>query len=149
MSGTFEGVGSLQFTPDNKYALAFSGVVPSGGGSVTADTLMLQFKTEGEYLVASFSWGNTQTSGTADNIIRIDFNDQAIYGARFETGNESNHVNPKILPLIIPPFTNVKCYADTSADPHDWTWTMAAKVKGAIQQQNLEAITDANDWASE
>ena len=38
MTGTFEGVGSLQFTPDNKYAYGFSGPVAvphTGSASAT------------------------------------------------------------------------------------------------------------------
>ena len=138
MSGTFQGVGTLQFTPDNKAAYAYSGTVTSTGGASDPNTLMLEFDTTNEYLEAVFSWGNTQTSGTADNFVAIKFNDEDIYKIRFREGADSNHTNPKNLFLIIPPFTNVKCYADTSADSHIWTWTMGAKVKGTIQQFDLE-----------
>jgi len=31
----------------------------------------------------------------------------------------------------------------------NWCVTLTGSVHGAIEQENLEAITDANDWAAE
>ena len=52
--------------------------------------------------------------------------------------------------LIIPPFSEVKCTLQNFTDSSTLTFTglVTAKVGGAIQQENLEAITDNNKWAS-
>ena len=45
MTGVFEGVGSLQFTPDNKLAYLYSGTKSINNGLGT----LFEFKTGSEY----------------------------------------------------------------------------------------------------
>ena len=124
------GFNAAQFTNDNKSFYAYSGVVTCAGGASNFNTLtdMLQFTTNSEYLKIIVSWANTQTSGTADNFVAIKFNNVSVYQFRAKEGGESNHTNPKNLVLIVPPFTTALFEADTSADPHEWTFTVTGKV---------------------
>lgn len=147
MTGTFEGVGSLQFTPDNKYAQIFSGVKTVNNSTAT----MYEFTTESEYLVShvSFSDGEGYSSGQYleskilfDDVIVIQ-----IYNVPNTAYNDHNDLVP--LPIMIPPFTKVTCTMKSNIDSdHDLTAYFIGKVGGAIQQENLEAISDNNKWAS-
>ena len=49
MTGTFEGVGTLQFTPDNKHAYIYSGSLLNGSGAGAADQTILLFRNNSEY----------------------------------------------------------------------------------------------------
>jgi len=141
MTGTFEGVGSLQFTPDNKYAYIYSGekAMLSGTGQD-----VINFKTESYYLVGKFCW-NTNSSTTPDELLRIKFNDFTIVRSRYANAIDASNDQP--LPLIIPPFTTVNVDFEIQANS-EATFFFVAKVKGAMEQQNLESITDNNKWAS-
>ena len=123
---------ALQFTDDNKRCYAYSGVITcagSGSQPTIADTTkMFEFTTNSEYLEIIVAWGNEQTSGTADNFVCIALNEVVIFASRYETGAESNHTNPKALNLLLPPFSTCYFGANTSADPHDWTFTLTGKV---------------------
>jgi hypothetical protein len=144
MTGTFEGVGSLQFSPDNKYAYAYSGTITLTGTGA-ADDLCLDFDTNSEYIVGGFQWSNTETNATRDSYIEIHFNDQKVYGGRWENPNSIEKSTP--IYFVIPPFTNVKCYQGNDGTTQGY-FTMTGKVHGAIEQENLEAITNNNKWAS-
>lgn len=152
MSGTFEGVGSLQFSPDNKRAYAFSTAVAA---TTTVGTI-LEFTTESEYIEAIFQYsgymgpdGSSSSNGTR-GICSIYYNDIRVYQIMTDTdsGNMVQTINPV---LVIPPFTKVtiKTTAATTTVDYVAQVCVTGKIKGAIQQQNLEAITDANDWAAE
>jgi len=144
MSGTFEGIGSLQFTPDNKHAYAFSGDIKAASTS-DADTLMLQFNTESEYLDAILNF--CEEAIAADNIFfKVFLNDIVVINVKYDT---SPNYDNTIYPILIPPFTNVKIKWGCSTNDEIGTAWLTSKVGGAIEQQNLEAITDASDWASE
>lgn len=144
MTGTFEGVGSLQFTPDNKFCYAFSGMI----GVPNAETTMIEFQTEGEYLDIQVHLGSASTSGD-DYIWKMYLNDILIMSHyilntypidRPDTGNT----------FLIPPFTKVTLTMEnnTDATANNWFNSINGKVHGAIEQQNLESITDDNKWAS-
>jgi len=133
---------SILFTPDNKRCYAYSGIVTcAGSGSqptIADTTTMLEFTTNSEYLAVIVSWANEQTSGTADNFICVAINDVVIYGQRTSTGSESNWSNPKNLHLILPPFS--KCYfgANTSADAHDWCFTVTGNAYGMVETDGYQ-----------
>lgn len=142
MTGTFEGVGSLQFSPDNKRAYAFSGLV----GVTNAKATVLEFDTNSEYLAGKYYFINASGSGD-DFRYEIEFNDIVIVGAYRDSGNAEPQFRGKI---IVPPFTNVKFTADniSSATERNHTIIFVSKVSGAIEQENLEAITNNNKWAT-
>jgi len=144
MTGVFEGVGTLQFTPDNKHAYGFSGSI---GVNATEETL-LEFKTNSEYLDAIILFSYVQAV-TENFFYKIYFNDILVQG--YITTDSAIYTSPdNLIPIIIPPFTNVKLRAINSTDNNirQQLVSIKAKVKGAIEQENLEAITNNNKWAS-
>ena len=143
MTGTFEGVGSLQFTPDNKFCYAYS------GGITIADTdthTALSFRTDSEYIVANFIFWRRSWEAN-DVAFYVEFNGEQVL-SWIGGANPPSGSNKK--PLIIPPFTEVVVYIDKQE--HSSTSIVGAnltgKVFGAIEQENLESITDNNKWAS-
>ena len=144
MTGTFEGVGTLQFTPDNKLAYGFSGLFEFDNSGFKAG---LDFTTESEYLIGRVYWGYPEDS--SDNIqSQIYLNDVKVY-AQFHsyTGHDYQSA-PMFLDIVIPPFTNCKVGAiNGDGNQRDCLVTFNAKVYGAIQQENLEAISNNNKWA--
>jgi hypothetical protein len=147
MSGTFEGVGSLQFTPDNKFAQIASGIKDTSGQN-NIDTL-LEFETNSEYLDSIIYITNGSGSGD-DMRYYVRFNGVAMYQIYAGTSDVLNQFGQPWR-MIIPPFTTVLItmtnVSSGSARAH--TALVYGKVGGAIEQQNLEAITDASNWASE
>ena len=110
------------------HVYAYSGVVASTGSQSAATDTTLAFTTGAEYITCVMAWGNNQTSGTADNFIQINMDDQAIYQVRFKEGADSNESNPKNLYLLIPPFTKFEALVGTSGDPSNWTVTLRGRV---------------------
>jgi len=145
MTGVFEGVGSLQFTPDNKYAYAYSGQNDLVDNN---ETTMLEFKTDSEYIEGTVQFNMVQD--TADDMFyRIRINDVVVMGyltIGAQQGTDANNV----IPIIIPPFSNVKLSGQnvSTTGTRSNICSMVGKVGGAIEQQNLESITDDNKWAS-
>ena len=141
MTGTFEGVGSLQFTPDNKFAYAMTGAVSVGGALQT----VLDFTTESYYLVAKYL-PIYFTNNSEDFLFEVYFNDVLILGNVVDDqDNQIFNWNP----LIIPPFTNVKVkITSLNTTSRNVGCLITAEVYGAIEQENLEAITNNNKWAS-
>jgi len=147
MTGTFEGTGSLQFTPDNKFAYAYSGIVSVTGGS-SANTELLGFKTESEYLVSTIQ-AYSDNRGSAQMYFEIKFNDVIVIETEFDAEGSVNAIIDGTARLIIPPFTNVTILGGfESGATYNYTVTLSAKVKGAIEQENLESISDNNKWAA-
>ena len=146
MTGTFEGVGSLQFSPDNKLAYAFSGQF----GVDDNETTLLEFQTDSEYLIAKVQF-NSMNELAQECGYRIYFNNVII--SNFLAGNNAPDYSAKpynTTTLIIPPFTSFKATAqnlDDSVTLTNQTFTLAAHVGGAIEQENLESISDNNKWA--
>jgi hypothetical protein len=144
MTGTFEGVGTLQFSPDNKYAYAYSGGVNVGAG--TTDTL-LEFKNTSEYIIASFQFTVHAKNASDNSTFILSLNDVVLFYSEKEDTESAGMDSP--LELIIPPFSTIKITgAMTGAAGIDHGVIMTGKVNGAIEQENLEAITDNNNWAS-
>jgi len=148
MTGTFEGVGSLQFTPDNKRAYAFSGEVLVNNTTVT----MLEFETSSEYLISLLSYGIDQNAslGTSKLIgFTISFNDTKIFQQVSQTSATLQFIDfdPNYT-FVIPPFTKVKIETETTNTSDVPTYAMiSAEVYGAVEQINLESISNDNKWA--
>lgn len=143
MTGTFEGLGSLQFTPDNKFAYAFN------RESINNTTVtLIEFTTEGYYLVGTIQMGRNMKSAAETDFLLL-YNDITVYSAKFDNGAGQTLVMPSQapLPIIIPPFTNVKLQCEVNDDSDTIALGLTAKVGGTIEQQNLESITDDNKWA--
>ena len=148
MTGTFEGIGSLQFTPDNKRAYAFSGEVLVNNTTVT----MLEFETSSEYLISLLSYGIDQNASLGSSKLigfTISFNDTKIFQQVSQTSTTLQLIDfdPNYT-FVIPPFTKVKIETETTNTSDVPTYAMiSAEVHGAIEQINLESITDDNKWA--
>jgi len=145
MTGTFEGVGTLQFTPDNKHAYVYSGEKSINN----VETTLFEFKNNSEYLVARFQL--TSDSGSSDNInAQLYFNNIVVTALLYTEDNLKPWSDQLDLHMIVPPFTTVKLTAIniSAVNPRPHFAMMVAKVNGAIEQENLEAITDNNNWAS-
>jgi len=148
MTGEFSGVGTLQFTPDNKFAFIYS-----GQQTVTATPSdLLIFTNNSEYLVAEFKVQQATPAAEGDDcLVNIYFNDILLLG--YVMGkNAFQEFDPSgITPtkLIVPPFTSVRVEMDNlSGGEATMCVIVTAKVGGAIEQENLESITDNNKWAS-
>jgi len=142
MSGTFEGVGTLQFTPDNKNAYAYSGEI-----SVSTEKTLLEFQPNSEYLKCLIEVGAGARTDD-DYKVRFYLDDQVVF---LKYMNNTYDPLTGITAFIIPPFSTFKLTLQnqSTATANVWTANVTAKVGGAIEQQNLEAITDANDWAAQ
>jgi len=146
MTGTFEGLGSLQFTPDNKYFYIYSGDITSVSSAAT----LLDFTNNSEYLIVKTLKMNItdQTVSGANYEFTVKFNGVTIliefYTNPFASRESSAGDNYY---LIIPPFTNVTIdFLTTSGDKQSCA-TICGNVGGAIEQENLESVTNNNKWA--
>jgi len=141
MTGTFEGLQTLQFSPDNKFAYAYSGMI-----SVAAEKTLLEIKPNSEYLNCLIELGSGSRTDD-DYKAKFILNDIVIFEKYL-----NNTYDPLIgiTSIIIPPFTTfkLKIANQSTATANNWSAVLTAKVKGAIEQENLEAITDNNKWAS-
>lgn len=147
MTGTFEGVGTLQFSPDNKYAYAYSGVKPVTGAS-SANTKLLDIQTNSEYIVATLQ-AYSQNRSAAQMYFEVEFNSVLVLEVEFDNDGGVNAIMDGTMKLLIPPFTHVEVYGGMETGTNEnYTVSLIGKVHGAIQQENLEAITDNNKWAS-
>ena len=145
MTGTFEGVGTLQFSPDNKRAYALSGNI----AVINTETTLLEFRTNSEYHIAKISISNF--SGSGDDIrYYIYFNNTEVYGGYYNSTSNNNIVLHPLY-ITVPPFTDLKITGQnlSSSSERANTAVFVSKVKGAIEQENLEAITDNNKWADQ
>ncbi len=140
MTGVFEGVKTLQFTPDNKHGYAYSGVSLVG----TTATEVMTFKTESEYLVGHVSiFCISDTTDDLEYIVK--FNNITIMEMNSTSFKDYAPYQP--VPIIIPPFTEVTMEAFNQASgSKNVAMNFTGKVKGAIQQIDLEAITDGSKW---
>jgi hypothetical protein len=124
MSATFEGVTTLQFTPDNKHAYAFSGEVsvPHTG---TKTATLIEGATNSEYLIADFVFG---AEATTDNLAWLVYlNDIKVISV---VSREPYDFNLSGYEIIIPPFTTFKITGlnDGGVNTRIMTAALAAKV---------------------
>ena len=147
MTGVFEGVGTLQYTPDNKRCYGYSGDKTVNGSLVT----MLEFKTNSEYLEIQIEhFGAISQIGQSQIRNNVTFNDIDILDNYYDASLDGGF-NGWDFPtqLIVPPFTTVKInMSQAEGSSKTMQTAVTGKVYGAIEQQNLEAITDNNKWAS-
>jgi len=149
MTGTFEGVGSLQFSPDNKFCYAYSGLIQAGTGAVS----QLLFETNSEYIKGTITViGNIKIAAPADggtSIYQISFNDVEVLRLKCDA-KEEDMPSTITAPIFIPPFTEVTVTALSEYGSADYltSASLVGEVHGAIEQENLEAITNNNKWAS-
>ena len=149
MTGVFEGVGSLQFTPDNKHAYAYSGTIPA---SATAQTI-LTFTTGSEYIVGllnAMPVTNFTAVDGAETTFQLSINDKVIAIQMFHNNASDTGGNFWELHVVLPPFATFKLEMDSATGTTTYLGTaiFTGEVKGAIEQENLEAITNNNKWAS-
>jgi len=147
MTGTFEGVGSLQFTPDNKYCYFYSGDITTASSTAR----LADFTTNSEYIYCKTLKMNiaSNTISGVDYRFEVKFNGVTVliefltnpYAGRQPADSDNYY-------LIIPPFTNVTIDFFTSSGDKASCATMVGEVHGAIEQENLESITNNNKWAS-
>jgi len=150
MTGTFEGVGSLQFSPDNKYAYAYSGNIPA----TTALVEYLTFNNNSEYIIGTFQFNGCVNDAAAAEgdisvcIIKLDGVD--ISTLKVDTEDSYNGLTTVTQDLIIPPFSLIQCSVISrfGVTNCNGSLTFTGKVSGAIEQENLESISDNNKWAS-
>ena len=120
---------ALNFTPDNKRAYAYSGVV-----SVTnAKVNLIEFDTNSEYLASEVYIFNG--SGSGDDIeYTIEFNDVIVMKIYYLNTIRLEIFKTKI---IIPPFTNVKITGDNiqSSTGRDHTAHVYSKAVGMTETE--------------
>jgi hypothetical protein len=134
MSGTFQGVGTLQFSPDNKFCSAQSGVITVNN----VETNLLEFSNNSEYLILHINPFYTQYNSDVI-LFKIHINDIVVYSSFF-TANATSLNSSEILTLYVPPFTTIKITGQntTDANSRDIGVSVFGEVKGAIEQFNLE-----------
>ena len=134
MSGTFQGVGTLQFTPDNQNVYAYSGEITVENSS-DAGTTLLDFTTASEYIIIEYHIFNNQASAL-DDFVKVQLNNVTIINARYQNANELHQDQP--LKIIIPPFSTFNISASTSGGTPLYQVILTGTVHGAIEQFNLE-----------
>jgi len=143
MTGTFEGVGTLQFSPDNKYCYAYSGALSVAD---TNEHQLLSFITNSYYSVVDFSfWRRSPDNDDVAYYVEMNGTQVLAWVSILQEGRGN-----VIWPLIIPPFTELKAYIDkqTNSTTSIIGINITGKIYGAIEQENLESITNNNKWAS-
>jgi len=151
MTGVFEGVGSLQFSPDNKFCYAYNYYAMSA----TARS-ELTFTTGSEYIkgILQLNAGiqdGDPSAATVQSMATISFNGSNVSRLAASSGaTPDRRPSSNTQELIIPPFTTVDIIVDDYNDYADRFGSLGftGEVKGAIEQENLESITNNNKWAS-
>ena len=135
MTATFQGIGTLQFTPDNKHAFAYAPETnaPSGGGTA------LEFETQSYYLICKLTVGsindyinNVEMKLLLDDVVIFD-NEYGNTAQEYNTGTEPYR-------FIIPPFTKftLTFENESGGGSSNWHAMLMADVKGTIEQFDLE-----------
>ena len=136
MSGTFSGVGTLQFSPDNQRVYAYTGLVETSNNQTEVE--MIQFTTGSEYLTLLIQFsGDTERSD--DLACRIYFNNTEIFKEIVQVGSSLYSVNTEGPNILVPPFTNVKINNQnmSSGNVRDTFLAITGNVYGAIEQFDL------------
>ena len=137
MSGTFSGVGTLQFSPDNKYAQFVSGSVDTPAS--TSQTVTLANFTTGSYYLRMQIAAQVY-SNTSDNIdFQIKFDDQTIERIYYLQGYNAYRDARTDYYYLIPPFTTVLVTGrnDAAASAIPIGIMMSGIVYGTIEQLDL------------
>ena len=139
MSGTFSGVNTLQFSPDNKHAYAYSGANLTT--SAITDVPMI-IQTQSYYLVGKIMYQgafNQANSGGDRGYCQVFF-DGVMIGQILNDYDTGNMMQGAFMEVVIPPFTTVtfKQGADSVSVNTKYTVNGIFEVKGSIEQFNLE-----------
>ena len=131
MAGTFQGVGTLQFTPDNKRVFYASGRI----AGAASDVEMIKFHTTSEYIVGEILIGPANFSERFT--LKVNYNDTQVFYSDFDDINfRGSHAN---LIFTIPPFTEfVVTMNMTSGATGGNSMVFNGKVYGSIEQFDLE-----------
>ena len=135
MTGTFQGIGTLQFTPDNKRCFYASGRIAGD----SSDVEMINFSTNSEYIVGVILIGPSNFSERFT--LKVNYNDtQVFYSDMDDINFRGSHAN---LLFTIPPFTNFTVTMNmTSGSTGGNSMTFNGDVYGTIEQFNLETINE-------
>ena len=139
MSGTFSGVNTLQFSPDNKHAYAYSG---SNLSTTAINDVPMVIQTQSYYLIGTIMYQgnfNVANSGGSRGFCQVFFNGNMI-GQILNDYDTGNMMQGAFMNVIIPPFTTVtfKQGADTASSNLQYTVNGIFDVKGPIEQFSLE-----------
>ena len=138
MSGTFQGVNTLQFSPDNKYAQFLSGRVNTPASST--QVVNLANFTTGSYFLR-LQIAAQYFSNSTDNVdYRIKFNDVEIERIYYLQGYNAYRDARTDYYYMIPPFTNVLVTGrnDSTSTAVPIGVMMSGTVHGTIEQLDLE-----------
>ena len=136
MTGTFQGVGSLQYTNDNKRVYAYTGSLAINN---SGDQEVLRFQTTSEYLVVRVTPFYDAFNNNENLLMKINFNDTLIYSEEMEF---SEGYSDNITKLIIPPFTDVQITLYNSGASTNLGVVLVGTAHGAIEQFNLEVVNE-------
>ena len=135
MTGTFQGVGSLQYTNDNKHVYAYTGSIALSVGN---DLEVLRFQTTSEYLNVRVTPYYVNFNNNENILMKVNFNDTLIYVEEMEF---SEGYSDNVTKLIIPPFTDCQITLYTSGAVNGGV-ALVGTAHGAIEQFNLEVISE-------
>ena len=141
MTGTFQGVGTLQFSPDNKRVYAYTGLIETSNDQ--SEVTMIEFTTASEYLTLLVQFSG-DTERTDDLACRIYFDDVEIFKEIVLVGSALYSLNTEGPNILVPPFTTVKINNQnmSSGNVRDTFLAITGNVHGSIEQFNLEVISD-------
>jgi hypothetical protein len=136
MTGTFQGIGTLQFSPDNKYVQAFSGIK----SVADTETDMLEISTNSEYfyLTLRFGYGAFAGAGTSDDFLaRIYLDDVEILS---QVARDASHPDDFTPIIILQPFTTLRTTLEniTGTANREMSFMLNGTVHGSIEQLDLE-----------
>jgi len=136
MTGTFQGVGSLQYTNDNKHVYAYTGSLAINN---SGDQEVLRFQTTSEYLIVRVTPYYVSQNNNENVNMKINFNDTLIYAEEMEF---SEGYSDNITKIIIPPFTDCQITLFTTGASVDLGVALVGTAHGAIEQFNLEVVNE-------
>tara|TARA_Y100000401_G_C8306405_1_gene217201 strand:- start:851 stop:1258 length:408 start_codon:yes stop_codon:yes gene_type:complete len=124
---------ALQFTNDNKFAYAYSGIV----NVTTAQTTLLEFFTNSSYLVAKFQPQYHQETTGNNSRFTVLFDDVIVSSCQMTSSFDYSPFEE--IELIIPPLTNVKIIAqNVSSGTTDLLANITGKVGMPQRVGNLD-----------
>jgi len=117
---------AINFTPDNKRCYVYSGVI----GATSANTQLIEFNTNTEYIKAKLFLTNSDESG--DNFLYTIYLNDIICMQWRNLGVQDPLSLKNPIDFIIPPFTNVKINADNegSGSARNHTALISGKAYG-------------------
>jgi hypothetical protein len=125
----------LQFTNDNKFCYAYSGVVSV---LYNTDTTLLKFKTNSEYIISELSVNTAANSGNNIEFF-IDFNNVRVVAMNSDFSRRNYEYDfGRPVKLIVPPFTEFHLIGKQGTAALDWTAQFTGKVGMPQRVGNLD-----------